>query len=78
MALGSFFSARFSKQAQEDSDDNAQEANMLAGDAILNYRTVASFAQEEKIIKKYEELLEKQISQSMKEHHKAGVAYGFS
>lgn len=62
MALGSFFQARFSKQAQEESDDNAQEANMLAGDAILNYRTVASFAQEEKIIKKYEELLEKQIS----------------
>ena len=32
---------------------------MLAGDAILNYRTVATFAQEEKIIQKYEELLQK-------------------
>lgn len=30
------------------------EANLLAGDAINNYRTVASFANEEAIIKKYE------------------------
>lgn len=27
-----------------ESDETSKEANMLAGDAILNYRTVASFA----------------------------------
>ena len=34
-----------------------QEANLLAGDAINNYRTVASFANEEAIVKKYEEMI---------------------
>ena len=34
-----------------------QDANLLAGDAINNYRTVASFANEEAIIQKYEEMI---------------------
>ena len=34
-----------------------QEANLLTGDAINNYRTVASFANEEAIVKKYEEMI---------------------
>ena len=34
-----------------------KEANLLAGDAINNYRTVASFANEEAIIRKYEEMV---------------------
>lgn len=33
-------------------------ANLLAGDAIMNYRTVASFAHEEKILDDYKILLE--------------------
>jgi len=35
----------------------SQEANLLAGDAINNYKTVASFANEEAIINKYEQMI---------------------
>ena len=51
---------------------------MLAGDAIVNYRTVASFANEEAIILKYEEMLNEQRDIAFGDHHKAGLAFGFS
>jgi ABC-type transport system involved in Fe-S cluster assembly fused permease/ATPase subunit len=41
-----------------DSDSKMKEANLLAGDLILNYRTVASFANEDQLINDYLMLLE--------------------
>jgi ATP-binding cassette, subfamily B (MDR/TAP), member 1 len=41
----------------EEQDQTQSLANLLAGDAIMNYRTVASFAHEEKILADYQALL---------------------
>jgi ATP-binding cassette subfamily B (MDR/TAP) protein 1 len=50
----------------------------LAGDAIMNYRTVASFANEEKLVNDYIRLLEGQKEQSIREAHWIGITYGLS
>ena len=41
-----------------DSNTKMKEANLLAGDLILNYRTVASFANEDQLVNDYLNLLE--------------------
>jgi len=51
---------------------------MLAGDAILNYRTVASFAHEERIVERFKKLLEAPVKKSVGQHNLAGLAFGFS
>ena len=53
-------------------------ANLLAGDAIINYRTVASFAQEDKIVSDYQLLLEAPKAAVVKQAHWIGLIYGFS
>ena len=40
-----------------DTDSAMKDANLLAGDSILNYRTVASFANEDQILRDFEILL---------------------
>ena len=35
-----------------------KEANLLCGDAIINYKTVQSFGNEKLVVKKYKEYLE--------------------
>jgi hypothetical protein len=44
----------------------------------MNYRTVASFAHEEKIVDDYRQMLEGPKSQAIKEAHWIGIVYGFS
>ena len=39
---------------------------MLAGDSIINYRTVASFANEDQILKDYDRMLEGPVQVSSK------------
>ena len=41
-----------------DQESNLNQANLLAGDAIINYRTVASFGHQEKIVRDFSNLLE--------------------
>lgn len=38
---------KFQKGLTEDSDVASKSANMLAGDALSNYKTVVSFARED-------------------------------
>jgi ABC-type transport system involved in Fe-S cluster assembly fused permease/ATPase subunit len=42
----------------KSSDEAAKEANILAGDAIQNYRTVASFGSDDELIADYHRLLD--------------------
>ncbi len=51
---------------------------MLAGDSIINYRTVASFAHDEIIISEYDNYLEGPLSRGVKKAHIIGVSFGFS
>ena len=53
-------------------------AAILAGDAIMNYRTVASFAHEEKLVRDYTILLEGPKAKSIKAAHYIAIIYGLS
>lgn len=47
MILGSIMNIKFQSGMSSDTDAAAKDATLLAGDSILNYRTVASFANED-------------------------------
>jgi len=50
----------------------------MAGDCIANYRTLASFANEDVIIKEYTSYLEEEKKDGLKKAFKVGFFYGFS
>jgi ABC-type multidrug transport system fused ATPase/permease subunit len=50
MMLGGFINAKFQGGLSNIDEASNKDANLLAGDAIANYRTVASFAHDEVII----------------------------
>ena len=50
MILGGVMNIKFQSGLSSNESSAAKEADLLAGDAILNYRTVASFANEDKIV----------------------------
>ena len=51
---------------------------MLAGDAILNYRTVASFGTEDQLIADYDRLLDGPLRVAVSKCHVIGLAFGFT
>ncbi len=53
MALTGYMGAKRSQGLSNDVDQSQSAANLLAGDAIMNYRTVISFAHDEKIVDDY-------------------------
>lgn len=53
MVLGTVMNVKFQSGMSSDTDSAMKDANLLAGDSILNYRTVASFANEDQIIRDY-------------------------
>jgi len=62
----------------EDNSELEKEANLLCGDAIINYKTVQSFGHEEMLVKKYEELLQPIHKKAMFRSITSGAAFGFS
>jgi ABC-type transport system involved in Fe-S cluster assembly fused permease/ATPase subunit len=47
MVVGSIMNIKFQSGMSTDTDAEMKDANLLAGDSIMNYRTVASFANED-------------------------------
>eukprot|EP00347_Sterkiella_histriomuscorum_P022139 403331544 len=76
--LGAGMGMKLQKGFSEDSDQALKEANLLAGDAILNYRTVAAFGYEDQIVKDYDSLLEGPVQIAKKNSHKIGLSFGFT
>lgn len=70
--------AKFQKGLSQDTDEAMKNANMLAGDSIINYRTVASFANEDQIISDFSHLLDGPVKVAMKKCHAIGIVFGFS
>jgi ATP-binding cassette subfamily B (MDR/TAP) protein 1 len=62
----------------DEVDSSMSKGNLLAGDSIMSYRTVASFAHEEKIVSDYQHLLEEPHAKVFKSAHFTGFIYGFS
>ena len=66
MVLGGAINTKF-QTGYSDIDESAyKDANLLAADSILNYRTVASFGHDYLIIKQYDTLVEGPIKNSIK------------
>lgn len=61
-----------------DSDAGMREANLLAGDSILNYRTVASFANEDQIVRDFARMLEGPVEVAKRRSTTIGLVFGFS
>ena len=78
MILGSVMNAKFQAGLSKESDSAFKEANLLAGDAIINYRTVASFGNEGQILRDYGKLLEEPMNVAIKKSHVIGFIFGFS
>ena len=69
---------KFQSGMSSDSDIKMKDANILAGDAIINYRTVASFANEDQLIRDFSNLLEEPVNVAIKKCHLIGFIFGFS
>lgn len=78
MVFGNYVQAQQQQGMSQVEDDTTKEANILAGDAITNYRTVMSFGNNEMVIKKFDELLQESYHNSIKKAHFIGFMYGFS
>lgn len=63
--------SNFDEQAYKD-------ANLLAGDAIMNYRTVASLATDKAIVKTYNNYIDIPTKRAMRGAHCIGFWFGFS
>ena len=62
----------------EETNEGLNDANLLCGDSIVNYKTVQSFGNTELIVRKYEEYLKPSFEKSKATHIKIGFAFAFS
>jgi ABC-type transport system involved in Fe-S cluster assembly fused permease/ATPase subunit len=78
MALTGYMGAKRTSGLGNNIEESQSAANLLAGDAILNYRTVISFAHDEKIVQDYLSLLIAPQKEVIKSSHITGILYGMS
>lgn len=78
MAIGGAINAKFQTGMAADSAENFKDANLLVGDTITNYRTVASFANNGLILDRYQDYLLVPYQKGLKSSHQIGVTFGFS
>lgn len=89
LALGMFLVSRISwgnkgggksKHDKSGEADPYEKANALLSDLIINYKTVASFGEQnvELIFDKFSDLMEKPMNTNIKNAHLAGLAHGYS
>lgn len=78
MMLGGYINAKF-QAGMSDFDEVAfKDANLLAGDAITNYRTVSSFGYDDLLIKEYDRLIDIPLQTNLRKAHCIGFWFGFS
>ena len=78
LGLGWQMQISFLEGAGHDDNDRLQQANLLCGDAIMNYKTVQSFGYENKVVETYRKLIEPGQKSQLMNQILAGVGYGFS
>jgi len=76
--IGGAINTKFQTGYSGNDEDSYKEANLIAGDAILNYRTVASFGYDNLIIGEYDKLIEGPMRTSIKKAQCIGFWFGFS
>lgn len=58
MVIGGSINAKFQGGMSSFDEESYKDANLLAGDAIINYRTVASFGHDNIIVQEYENYID--------------------
>ena len=69
---------KFQSGMSTDTDAASKDATLLAGDSILNYRTVSSFANEDQILLDFAHLLDEPVAVAIRKCHLIGFVFGFS
>ena len=78
MMIGGSLNAKFQAGMSSVDEVAYKDANLLAGDAIVNYRTVASFGHDNLIISEYDKLIGIPLTANLKKAHCIGFWFGFS
>ena len=78
MILGSIMMFKFQSGMSTDTDAASKDATLQAGDSILNYRTVSSFANEDQILLDFAHFLDKPVAVAIRKCHLIGFVLGFS
>lgn len=73
-----FYGTKIAKGSFKDTQEMVKEANLLMGDAIMNFRTVQSFGHEELVVEKFRELMEPAAAKNIRADIGIGVAFGLS
>ena len=58
MMLGGALNARMTKGMNNVDEKSYKDANLLAGDSIINFRTVAGLSSDKLIVRQYNEYIE--------------------
>merc|ERR1712127_771753 len=66
------------EKKDEKKDENVLSPELLANDAINNYRTVAGFSLQRGIVEHYCDLLKPEYNTAIRNSHLAGLVYGYS
>ena len=66
MIVGGAINTKFQSGYSNIDEEAYKEANLLAGDSILNYRTVASFGHDNLIIEEYDRLVEEPVKNGVR------------
>ena len=78
MIAGGAINTKFQTGYSDIDEDAYKDANLLAGDSILNYRTVASFGHDDMIIKRYDAYTDAPMKTSIRKAQCIGFWFGFS
>jgi len=78
LLIGNIIAQKVVHAQSVKAQDQSKEGNLLAGDAIVNFKTIQSFGHTEMVIKKYIEFMEPVYKSSVSTHIKTGFAFGMS
>jgi ABC-type transport system involved in Fe-S cluster assembly fused permease/ATPase subunit len=77
-AVGQILQIKMQVGLTDGANELTKEADLLCGDAIINYKTVQSFGNEEMIVNKYKQILAPVNKLTMVGNIKIGFAFGLS
>ena len=76
--LGGSINAKFQAGMSNFDEAAYKDANLLAGDSINNYRTVASFGYDDLLVDEYERYIDFPTKSALGKAHCIGFWFGFS
>lgn len=78
MMFGGAMNSKLQKGLAEFDEDSFKEAQLLASDAIINFRTIGSLNADKQIVSTYDRYLDSPTSKAIKRSHLIGFWFGVS